>query len=198
MGSRYLLQSESSCGVDRFGTRVLFTVGAICWGLGYLAASFATEFWHIIMGQGFLTGIGMACTYWPGVTVVPQWFDKRRASALGVAVVGAGVGNFGFGLMVESLTSTNDFRFALRISAALGTGVLLVAMLCIKRRLPLAKGGGILGNKQIFKERLFYFILATAFFFQFGYHGPFVFLAAFARDNGIDSSTAAFSVGLLG
>lgn len=183
---------------DMFGTRILFCVGAVLWGLGALAASFATEFWHIVMGQGFLTGLGMACTYWPGVTVVPQWFDKRRAFALGVAVVGAGAGNFGFGVLIEALIASNDFRLALRVSAGIGTGVLALATICIKRRLPLEKGGGILGNKEVFKERLFYFILATAFFFQFGYHGPFVFLAAFARDNGIESSRAALAVGLLG
>lgn len=181
-----------------FGTRVLFCVGALFWGLGYVAASFATEFWHIVMGQGFLTGLGMACTYWPGVTVVPQWFGKRRATALGVAVVGAGLGNFGAGLMIETLISTYDFRVALQISAGVGTGLLGVATVCIKRRLPLEKGGGILGNKEVFQDRLFYSVLLAAFFFQFGFHGPFVFLAAFAADNGIDSSFAALAVGLLG
>jgi len=42
--------------------------------------------------HGILFGIGSALIYNPCVAVVGQWFIKRRATAAGIVVAGAGIG----------------------------------------------------------------------------------------------------------
>jgi len=43
---------------DRFGYRVVMSAGAICCGVGYVAASYSQSVWQLILSQGVLFGIG--------------------------------------------------------------------------------------------------------------------------------------------
>ena len=184
--------------IDMFGVRVVSFVGLIFWATGYVLASFATQFWHAVVAQGAVAGIGTACLYWPAVSVVPQWFTKRRALALGLSVVGAGIGNFVVGVGTQALIDSADFRVALQVTAGVGSVLEMIAIACLKRRLPLEKEGGITGDKGVLKDCKFILFLLGGLIFQFGYHSPFVFLARFAQDAGIDSGFASLCVGMLG
>lgn len=181
-----------------FGVRIVSFVGLLFWATGYVLASFATEFWQVVAAHGVVAGIGTTCIYWPAVSVVAQWFNKRRALALGLSVVGAGVGNFVVGIGTQALIDAWDFRTALRVTAIVGTVLQGLAIVCLKRRLPLEKQGGILGDTKVLKDCKFILFLIAGMLFQFGYHSPFVFLARYARDREIDAGYASLCVGMLG
>lgn len=63
---------------DTWGPRKVIMVGAVCYVLGYLLASFSTEVWQLFLTQGVLKGIGGGFQYMGPLSVLPQWFSKKR------------------------------------------------------------------------------------------------------------------------
>jgi MFS family permease len=49
-----------------------------------LSSSFATRLWHLIITQGFLYGIGIVIIYYPILSMLNEWFIKRRGLAYGI------------------------------------------------------------------------------------------------------------------
>jgi MFS family permease len=76
--------------VDRFGPRAVIRVGTVLFGAGFilfsridaLPASFAT---FLLMAIG-----SSIAGFMPIITTVAQWFDRRRAAAIGVMQTGMG------------------------------------------------------------------------------------------------------------
>jgi MFS family permease len=52
--------------------------------LALIASSFATQVWHLIVSQGFLYGIGFLVTYYSVLSMLNEWFIKRRGLAYGI------------------------------------------------------------------------------------------------------------------
>lgn len=105
--------------------------------------------------------------------IVHRWFDKRRGLALGLAVLGSGLGNLVVGIALERMITLEGFRFALRVLAGVSFAFLTVAVALVKRRLPPVVRKGILGDTAIFKDRNFRLLLVGAAFFQLPYNVPF-------------------------
>ncbi len=80
--------------VNSFGARATLCTGSLLVALGsILLATCASRGWHFVVGYGFLLGAG--CSF--GSMVAAQscatlWFEKRRAMALALVLVGAGLG----------------------------------------------------------------------------------------------------------
>lgn len=56
---------------------------AVC-VVGLLAASFATQVWHLIVAQGCMYGIGFLILYYPLLSMLNEWFVEQRGLAYGV------------------------------------------------------------------------------------------------------------------
>jgi hypothetical protein len=54
--------------------------------------SLAREFWQTMLAQGIGLGIGTGLIFLPALSVVSQFFFKRRSLALGVATTGSSIG----------------------------------------------------------------------------------------------------------
>jgi len=80
--------------VNSFGSRATLCVGSLLIALGsLLLATCATSGWHFVIFYGFLLGTGDVF----GGMVAAQsctslWFEKRRAMAFALVLVGAGLG----------------------------------------------------------------------------------------------------------
>ena len=132
--------------------------------LGYILASFATKRWQLFCTQGLIVGVSFLFVYLPGTLMLPTWFDKKRATAMGIAVSGAGLGGVFFSLVIRKLISdTGDQRWALRMCAFVTGFVAIIACSIMKPRnhkqLPLKvtlTKEFILGNaKTIFSASVF-------------------------------------------
>jgi MFS family permease len=77
----------------RFGARKIMVFGHALLIMAFLLLSRTTELWHLYIIFGVMCGIGMACAAFnPVTTMVNNWFIRRRAFALGIAMAGVGVG----------------------------------------------------------------------------------------------------------
>src|SRR5580698_4834316 len=77
---------------DRWGARLLSTLGMLLIAVGLCAASLARTLGEVYVAYGLGVGLGVGCSYVPALGAVQRWFVKRRGFASGLAVSGIGVG----------------------------------------------------------------------------------------------------------
>jgi oxalate/formate antiporter len=78
--------------VDRFGPRVLLSVGGALTGLSWMLAARATTLTDLYLTYGLLGGIGTGIVYVGVIGHMVQWFPDRRGFATGVVAAGYGMG----------------------------------------------------------------------------------------------------------
>jgi MFS family permease len=81
--------------VERNGPRWAMTVALVCFSSGFLIAALgaATEqYWLIVLGYGFVGGIGLGIGYISPVSTLIKWFPDRPGMATGIAIMGFGGG----------------------------------------------------------------------------------------------------------
>jgi len=92
---------------EKLGIRFSLLLGTLLVSASMLAASYATQVWHLFLSQGVCFGYGMGFLYITASAVLPQWFSKRRSLAVAIASSGAGIGglafNLGVGAGIESI-----------------------------------------------------------------------------------------------
>lgn len=72
--------------------RSLVVIGSVLSVLGIMLTSLCTEYWQVLLSQGFLLGIGSGCLFAPSVAVLPQYFDKKQPLVMGIAASGSALG----------------------------------------------------------------------------------------------------------
>lgn len=78
--------------IDRFGPRLLLSIGGALTGLSWILASQAGDLTHLYLTYGLLGGIGTGVVYVGIVGHMVQWFPHRRGFATGMVAAGYGMG----------------------------------------------------------------------------------------------------------
>lgn len=107
-----------------------------------MAASFATQAWHLYLTQGLLFGWGCSFLYIGTIGIIPQWFTKRRGAANGIAAAGSGIGGLVYSLASDAMITSLGVDWSFRITAVCAATVNIVCALLIRDR-----------NKQINPEQ---------------------------------------------
>ena len=74
--------------------RSLLAVGSFLSVFGLFMTSICHQYWQYLLAQGVVTGTGFGCLFLPGVTIVSQYFDTKKAFATGVASLGSSIGTW--------------------------------------------------------------------------------------------------------
>lgn len=84
------------CGswIDRYGARAVMAGGTLVQAASVLLLSRMEELWHLYAILAVFALGNVACTQVPVQTVISQWFDRSRGRAMGLALLGIGVGGF--------------------------------------------------------------------------------------------------------
>ena len=77
---------------DRYGPRLLMTIGGILAGLGYVLMSQVNSVWQLYLFYGVIVGIGLSGTDVILLSTTARWFIKRRGIMSGVVKMGTGIG----------------------------------------------------------------------------------------------------------
>lgn len=105
-----VLAPVSSALSQRFSCRLVVFVGGLFCALGLTLSYFATNLIHLFFTFGVLTGIGGGLSTTPGIIIVSQYFDKRRALANGICVSGTAAGSFVFPMLIDHLVRGFGFH----------------------------------------------------------------------------------------
>lgn len=183
---------------DRYGNGRIICVGAFFVGAGMFAASFATSIWQLYLTQGIISGVGFSLSYISAVSVVGQWFDKRRALAVGIAVAGSGFGQLGLSFIIAALTDAFGWRVGLRYLAALDFVGLFMAGVLTRRSLPRyirPEGESFL---RYFGDRNFCLMFFFGTFVTMGLFMPFTYLPKYAEIQGLTDVQIVLIIALSG
>jgi OFA family oxalate/formate antiporter-like MFS transporter len=78
--------------IDRFGPRLLISIGTLLAGVSWVLASYATSTTMLYLTYGGLGGLGTGIVYVGVVGLMVRWFPDRRGFAAGVVAAGYGMG----------------------------------------------------------------------------------------------------------
>lgn len=119
------------------GIKPTMLIGVVFLLAGFLMASWSTKLWELYMTQGFLAGCSIGFIFVPATTIIPGWFLKRRALALGFTLLGTGAGGCTFGLATNKMIADDgNTHWCLRMLAITCSISCLIAIVFIKQRNP--------------------------------------------------------------
>ncbi|PKQ19678.1 MAG: oxalate:formate antiporter [Actinobacteria bacterium HGW-Actinobacteria-6] len=103
---------------DRFGPRIVATVGGVLTGVGLLVASYAsaTVAWPMIVGFGVLAGAGIGLGYASATPAAVKWFPPQRKGFItGLVVSGFGLASVYIAPLTTALIHGSGIGVTLRI-----------------------------------------------------------------------------------
>jgi MFS family permease len=114
---------------DRFGVMVPVLIGAVCLGLGFIAAGASSGLWQFTLVQGLLIGLlGISAAFAPLVADTSMWFTRRRGIAVAICASGNYLGGAAWPPVLQHYFETVGWRTTF-------TGV---GIFCIVTMIPLA------------------------------------------------------------
>ncbi|KAJ7215509.1 MFS general substrate transporter [Mycena pura] len=153
------------------------------------------QLYQIFLAQGLGTGLGAGAIYVPSVAVVSHYFKKRRVLAMSIVASGASLGAVVHPLMLNNtLRSHLGFGNAVRASAGLVSGLLLIACFLMRPRLPPPAANPPLWRSLKRFSRDGVYVLATLGIaaFTVGYYFPLFYLQLDAITHSRVNQTLAF------
>src|SRR4051794_13705305 len=90
--------------VDANGPRWAMVVASSCFVAGFLISAlgcYTNQFWLVVVGYGFVGGIGLGVGYISPVSTLIKWFPDRPGLSTGIAIMG-----FGGGALIASPLTT--------------------------------------------------------------------------------------------
>ena len=118
--------------LGKFGLRQTIVLGNCLQFTGLMLASFSKQLWQLYLTQGILQSFGLALITVPNLTLIPQYFKKKRLLAGGLATAGSGVGGICFNLGMQKVLQVKSVWWALRVQSIIGFVLVLVAV-CLAR-----------------------------------------------------------------
>lgn len=99
--------------IGKFGARKNAIAGNLVVVLGLMGMSLVKELWHVYLFYGVLIGAGLAFGTWIAtVTVVNNWFIRRRSLAMGLLFAAGGIGGFAFPPLISWLISSLGWQMS--------------------------------------------------------------------------------------
>jgi MFS transporter, OFA family, oxalate/formate antiporter len=119
--------------VDRFGPRLLISIGAIMSGGSWVLAAQANDLTSLYLTYGVIGGFGTGIIYVGIIGLMVRWFPDRRGLATGLAAAGYGFGAFFTSFPIDSMIKSSGYAHtlvvwgiiqgAIGVAAALGLRV---------------------------------------------------------------------------
>src|SRR4029079_4846583 len=119
--------------VDRYGPRLLISVGALMSGGGWVLSSYVDNLWALYFTYGVICGFGTGIIYVGIIGLMVRWFPDRRGLATGLAAAGYGFGAFFTSFPIDSMIKSSGYAHtlvvwgviqgAIGVAAALGLRV---------------------------------------------------------------------------
>ncbi|KIX09370.1 uncharacterized protein Z518_00449 [Rhinocladiella mackenziei CBS 650.93] len=182
---------------DRWGARILIWPFSILYVVSVMLTSICKKYWQFILVQGALGGLANGLVFAPAVAVLGQYFQRRRAVALGIASSGSSLGGVIFPVMLDLMIfhTPLGFGWAVRIVGFLVLGLVLTACVTIIPRLPPRKGKYLLIHA--FKNPIYSIQVAGLFLVWLGLFTPFFYLPSYSESKGLSFDLALTTIAIL-
>ncbi|MGC1776638.1 MAG: oxalate/formate MFS antiporter [Xanthobacteraceae bacterium] len=95
--------------VDRFGPRLLISIGAFLSGGSWVLAAYASNVWALYLTYGVIGGFGTGIIYVGIVGLMVRWFPDRRGLAAGLAAAGYGFGAVFTSFPIDAMIKSSGY-----------------------------------------------------------------------------------------
>ena len=126
--------------LDRFGPRPVISLMGLIMGLGLFLAGQSKELWLLFLSYGFLGGMGTGGSYIVLMSLVSQWFVRRRGIAMGIAGSGGPVGIMIMAPLATFLIASYGWRAAY-MTVGVGGGLIVIALAQLLSKAPPGTNG---------------------------------------------------------
>ncbi|MGD2272232.1 MAG: MFS transporter [Desulfobacterales bacterium] len=213
---------------DRYGPRMVIPVGTCVLACALIMTSRSNSLWHFYMTYGVLAGASISLMGFTSHSAfLPNWFERKRGLAFGIASSGIGFGMLVIVPFVEKVIALFGWRNAYLFLA--GIALLIVGPLnaIFARRspadlnlhpdgdhkeMPAGRPGPLMIMKIVdadwakrdwtlqkaLQTRRFWFLVGTFFCLSYAYQATLLHSISAMVDSGTARQTAAAYFGLLG
>lgn len=203
--------------VDRFGARRVIVPGLILLGLILLSSLLiGARLWQLYLFYVLLAPVTLATTPIPYSVVISRWFDRRRGLALGLIMLGMGVGAVVMPPAAQRLIAQFGWRVAF---AAIGCAILVIPIAVVtvflkedpkqmgllpdgeERRVNDVSAGTEqtgFGWPQIYRTRTFWLMIPAFALAGGSMHACILHMPALLSDRGLTAEDAALGSSIVG
>ncbi|NXU48424.1 MOT7 protein, partial [Turnix velox] len=114
---------------NRFGHRLVVMAGGVLISTGMVTAAFARTVVDMYVTIGIISGLGYCLSFLPTVTILSQYFDKRRSLVTAVASTGECFAVFSFAPAITALKEQIGWRYSLLSVGVLQLGIVVCGSL---------------------------------------------------------------------
>ncbi|KAK4156133.1 putative monocarboxylate permease-like protein [Chaetomidium leptoderma] len=181
---------------DRWGEKVI-RPAAVAYVLSRMVTSFCQRYWQFLLAQGVFGGISLGMTMSPSMAATPQYFYKKRGTAMGIIMAGSSVSGVVWPIALSKMLHNErlGFGWSLRIVGFIMLAVLALGATGIKARLPPRKSGFLL--LRAFRDPVYCLNVTSSFFLFMGMFTPVFFLPGYALAKGMDRELAGYLLAIL-
>ncbi|TPL24993.1 MFS transporter [Mesorhizobium sp. B2-4-9] len=187
---------------DRFGARIVVTIGALLLGLALVLASRAGSLVTFQITFGVLVGLAASAFFAPMIALTTGWFDTNRALAVSLVSSGMGVAPMTISPFARWLISAYEWRTAMFDIGIMAWVLLLPAVLLVRQppkpvvtvtgSSPVAEGAGLSVGQALRSPQ--FIVLGLTFFACCAAHsGPIFHMVSYAMLCGV-APMAAVSI----
>ncbi|ATY64058.1 Major facilitator superfamily general substrate transporter [Cordyceps militaris] len=183
---------------DNYGPRWILLGGTIVYVFGLMMTSLATEYYQIFLAQAIVAAMGSSAIFHASMASIVSWFLKNRAAAYGIMVSGSSLAGVVLPIMMDHLIQRIGFPSTIRVIAFLFLGLLIIANLTIKSRLPPNPRPFVLQEYvDTFKDVKMVLTIVGSFFFMWGMFLPFNYILLQAQAAGMTQTLVPYLLPIL-
>lgn len=164
--------------------RLLVLFGSSSVVLGIMMTSLCKEYWQLMLAQGVCCGIGGGALFITATSVLPSYFSKKRALAMGLSASGSSLGGVVYPIIFTYVQPAIGFGWAVRIIGFIAILTLAIPCIVIKPRSK-PTGRRKIFDTDILKELPFEIMNLATFFGFVGQYIPYFFIEQFAANHGM-------------
>lgn len=176
------------------------TMIAVGWPLcilGLVAGSFADRLGTLILTQGVMYGIGFLIFYYPIITMVDEYWVRRRGMAYGFLCSASGASGAVMPLVLQALLREFGYRTTLR-AIAVALVVLTGPLIPLLRGRPGQQGNASPKTDWSFlRKPLFWTYSVSNLLMGLGYFFPSLYLPSYAVSIGLSVPQGALLLALM-
>ncbi|KAG9313185.1 MFS general substrate transporter [Chiua virens] len=162
-----------------------------------LSLAHPNNYYQVFLAQGIGSGCAAGLLYVPSLAVLSHYFDKRLKQAMTFASSGAYLGAVVHPIMLNNtINGQLGFANGVRASAAFVTGLLLIACLLMRTRLPPSASGAdfVVAAKKCSRDSAFIFGCLGLTIFVTAFYYPLFYLQLDAVRHGFGKTFSFYSV----
>ncbi|KRB18326.1 MULTISPECIES: MFS transporter [Mesorhizobium] len=179
---------------DRFGARLVVSIGAVLLGLALVLASRAGSLLTFQITYGVLVGLAASAFFAPMIALTTGWFDTHRGLAVSLVSAGMGVAPMTISPFARWLISAYEWRAAMFDIGIMAWVLLLPAVLLVRQppkpaiadaaSAPVAEGAGMSVGQALRSPQ--FIVLGLTFFACCAAHsGPIFHMVSYAMLCGV-------------